>query len=550
MAPRAGVVAIGPTPPGFRISWVPFHPVRPKKMNRIPLLTLAFLLLPPAFMVAQTPIADAKKAVSAEVLKFEEHVVTLSNPFFEGRVPGSNGMEVAKDYMEFWFKQYGLIPSFADANGTANSSWRQPFPMGGKVQVTAEAMQVGNRKLIAAKDFLALPIGGSGTVDAPLVFCGYGIRTGPDGFSNLPEDVDLGGKIAVVFSHEPMNDAGKSKWATARRDWSRRRLTRFKASALGRVGAKGLIVIPAPGVADPEAATLDRGRATRVRADAIPVMHVTAAVGGELLANAGQSPMDLRKMADAGTAMLPLQTKASISATVELERTMAENVAGTIPGRGALKDEIVIIGAHLDHLGMGYFGSREGSGKLHPGADDNATGAAAVIMLAERLVKHYASLPADQPARSIVCVAWSAEESGLNGSRFYVNNPIGKIEDHALCINFDMIGRVEGKRLKFAGTTSGTGMEAWLAPIIEGCPLELQTSSRMSGGSDHMSFMQKRVPYLFSINDLHADYHTSRDTSNKINCADGVEVIDLYEKVGKTIATLPEKPKWVGRARR
>ena len=519
-------------------------------MNRIPVFVTACLLLLPPALVAQTPIADAKKAVSAEVLKFEEHVVTLSNPFFEGRVPGSNGMEVAKDYMEFWFKQYGLVPSFSDEKGNANGSWRQPFPLGGKVQVSAEAMQVGDRKLIAAQDFLALPIGGSGKVDAPLVFCGYGIRTGPDGFSNLPGDVDLDGKIAVVFSHEPMDDAGKSQWATARRDWSRRRLTRFKASALGRVGAKGLIVIPAPGVSDPEAGILDRGRATRVRSDAIPVMHVTAAVGKEILKDSGKSAMDLRKMSDAGEAMLPLQTKVSISATVELERTMAENVAGTIPGRGALKDEIVIIGAHLDHLGMGYFGSRGGSGKLHPGADDNATGAAAVIMLAERLAAHYKSLPPDQPARSIVCVGWSAEESGLNGSRFYVNNPIGKIEDHALCINFDMIGRVEGKRLKFAGTTSGTGMEAWLEPIIKGSDLELQTSSRMSGGSDHMSFMQKQVPYLFSINDLHADYHTPRDTSDKINCVDGVKVIDLYESVGKIISTLPEKPKWVGRSRR
>lgn len=527
-------------------------------MNRILPLAIACLLVAPAVLIAQgdaanngTPIADAKKQVSAEVLKFEEHVVTLANPFFEGRVPGSNGMEVAKDYMEFWFKKYGLVPAFADEKGKPNQSWRQPFPLGGKVSVTAESMTVGGTALVAEKDFLALPLGGSGSVEAPLVFCGYGILTGPRGeFSNLPKGADLSGKIAVVFSHEPLKEDGTSQWARTPGRFTRRRLARFKSNELRKLGAKGMIVIPPPGVKDAAASKLNRGRARRVREGAIPVMHVTSDVGEKLIAGTGKSLMGLRKMADAGESMLTLKTGVSMSATVEVERVMAENVAGMIPGRGALKNEIVIVGAHLDHLGMGYFGSRGGTGNLHPGADDNATGAAAVIMLAERLMKHYASLPPDQPARSIVCVGWDAEESGLNGSRFYVDNPIGKIEDHALCINFDMIGRVVNKRLKFAGTTSGTGMEAWLNPIIEDCPLELQTSGRMSGGSDHMSFMQKQVPYLFSINDLHGDYHTPRDTSNKINCVDGVRVVDLYEKIGKVISTLPDKPKWVGRRNR
>ena len=519
-------------------------------MKTIVTLSILALLVAPQLLPGQdTPIADAKKQVSAEVLKFEEHVVTLANPFFEGRVPGTNGMKVARDYMEFWFKQYGLVPAFNGEDGSPNGSWLQPFPMGGSAKVTSESMTVNGKTLAPEKDFVALTSGGSGDISAPLVFCGYGIRRGPDGFQSVPDDADLNDKVAVIFSHEPMKADGTSQWATDRRPWSRRRLTRFKARALGQMGAKAVIVVSAPGVKDASAGELERGRASRRSNNAIPVVHVTTAVGEFLAKGSGKSLMALREMADKGTAMVPMKAKAKISTEVEMDQLMAYNVAGMIPGQGKLKDEIVIIGAHLDHLGMGYFGSRSGPGKLHPGADDNATGAAAVIMLGERLAKYYKTLPADQPRRSIVCVGWDAEESGLNGSRYYVNNPIGKIEDHALCINFDMIGRVVEKRLTFAGADSGTGMQEWLKPIMEACPLTLRTN-RGSGGSDHASFISKQVPYLFSINDLHNDYHTPRDTSAKINCVDGVRVVDLYEAIGKKIATLPEKPKWAGRSRR
>lgn len=515
-------------------------------MNRIPVLLLASVLAA-GFAVAQdAPIQAAKAKVSDEVRKFEEHVVTLANPFFQGRVPGTRGMEIAREYMEFWFKEYGLQPAFADESGNARKSWLQGFPLGGKMKVMSESLTVGGAALDAGSDYVAMNIGGSGASSADLVFCGYGIGRGPDGYTSLPKDANLEGKIAVIFSHEPMDDGGQSKFATRPGRWSRHRLARFKARWLEGKKASAVIIINAPGAKGVDGSKLDRGTSSRP-SRVIPVFHMTTEAGQKLVAGSGKSLMDLRRMADAGPCMVDLEARVHVAAEVKRDTMMAYNVGGLIPGAGALADQIVMVGAHLDHLGMGNFGSRDRQNagkKLHPGADDNATGAAAVIMLAERLKKAYDAMPADAPRRTLVFVGWDAEESGLNGSAYYVNNPIAPIEKHALLINFDMIGRVTNKRLRLAGVTSGTGMEEWLTPIIEECPLTLLTQGRGSGGSDHMSFMRKRVPYLFSINDLHGDYHTPRDTSWKINCVDGVKVIDLYEKIMNKAAVIKEQPRW------
>ena len=217
----------------------------------------------------------------------------------------------------------------------------------------------------------------------------------------------------------------------------------------------------------------------------------------------------------------------------------AENVGGVLAGRGALKDEWIVIGAHLDHLGLGFYGARDARrvGEVHPGADDNATGSAAVLMLADKLAQSYAALPAGTDARSILFVGFDAEETGLHGSGHYVRNPIAPLEKHALMINFDMIGRIVNKRLSVQGSNSALGMEEWLKPIFDESPLDV-VEAPIPGGSDHMMFMNKRVPYLFAIiADFHMDYHTPDDVSWKINREDAVRTIDMFHQIGLTAAT-------------
>ena len=248
----------------------------------------------------------------------------------------------------------------------------------------------------------------------------------------------------------------------------------------------------------------------------------------------GEDLMALRRKADLAGVVQPLGKSAHLVGKVEVTSLMAANVGGVLPGRGSLADEVLVLGAHLDHLGMGNFSSRDKANagkKLHPGADDNASGVTAVMMIADRLVKDYAAMPADQPLRTIVFLALDAEESGLNGANYYVNNPLPghKIEQHALMCNFDMIGRITNKRLSISGTGSAEGLDVWAEPYFERSPLDIVSQKGVTPNSDHYSFYRMDVPVLFGIiADFHDDYHTPRDVSAKLNRVDAVNTIYLF----------------------
>jgi Zn-dependent M28 family amino/carboxypeptidase len=210
-------------------------------------------------------------------------------------------------------------------------------------------------------------------------------------------------------------------------------------------------------------------------------------------------------------------------------------------GKGALAEELVIIGAHLDHLGMGEFGSRSGPGELHPGADDNASGSAAILMLADKLKAEYDAMPQGAEARSILFILFSGEESGLHGSHFYVNNPPYALADTALMINFDMIGRIQNRRLQIGGTASSAGLLELVQAQTGNSELEVVIPEGRGGGSDHLPFMQKKVPYLFgAIADFHDDYHTPRDVASKINRVDAVRTVHLFRDIALAAATAPD----------
>ena len=233
---------------------------------------------------------------------------------------------------------------------------------------------------------------------------------------------------------------------------------------------------------------------------------------------------------------------AVLHAEIDREIVYAENVGGVLRGKGDLADEWLVMGAHIDHIGMGDFGSRWGSGKLHPGADDNASGTAGVLLLADLLAQSYAELPEDADARSIVFICFDAEESGLNGSRYYVNNPIVPLEDHALMGNFDMIGRITNERLLLSGMETGEGLPDMLQPAMDRTELELVIPTSMNGASDHSSFLSKGVPVLFSIiADFHDDYHTPSDEVWKINTEDATRACHLYSGDRPALVTSSER---------
>ena len=258
-------------------------------------------------------------------------------------------------------------------------------------------------------------------------------------------------------------------------------------------------------------------------------------------------------MADKGRIVVALKGKTTINVDVEITgQKLAENVGGLIPGKGKLASEIIVVGAHIDHLGVGNFGSRarDQRGTIHPGADDNASGAAALIMMAERLVKYYDNLPEGADARTILLVGLDAEEQGLHGASHYTRSPLVPLDRHALMINFDMIGRITDHRLRMDGVNSGEGLANLVDPLIEASPLKIIKGKRIMMASDHAVFYSAGVPILFSIIDpFHDEYHTPQDTAAKINAFDGARVVELYTEIAKKVAQHPKRISFKKRVR-
>jgi hypothetical protein len=480
---------------------------------------------------------------SEDVRIYNDHLVTLASPFMEGRVPGSRGMEIAREYCEFWLSEAGLEPAFDVEGRIGERSYRQVFPLGGSTEVVSHALEIEGAELAPGEDFTATAMGASGDATGELVFVGYSIQDGPDGYSSFSEEDDLTGKVALMLRFEPATAEGTSRWSD--QAWSGRAGFNTKIRAIRDRNPAAVIIVNTPGTFDPRANSLLTPDTSAGRPLSVPVLHMTTEAGGRLLAAAGAPDlMTLRKAADEGRAVRDLGADVTVRARMEREELLAENVGGLLPGKGELADELIVIGAHLDHLGEGYFGSRagaDGRGKLHPGADDNASGSAAILMLADQLAADYQQLGEDDNARSILFMLFDAEESGLNGSRYYVNNPIRDWEQHALMINFDMIGRITNNRLSVSGVGTAEGLEDWLRPLFDDSPLEIVTRGPSGGGSDHLPFLQKQLPILFGIiADFHQDYHTPEDTSYKINRIGAVEAINLFHKILATAAVRTE----------
>ena len=508
-------------------------------------------------------IAEALASVSSDVRQFNEHVTILASPWMEGRLPGTRGMERAMQYMEFYFEKYGLNAPFPreveNADGTmaiqAEASYRQPFRLRKTINVRSAVLKFdGGTGAGAGKasfehgsgaDFTATSLGSGGSIAAPAVFVGYGIDRGPDGYTSFPEDLDLTGKIAVLLRFEPMAENGWSKWRHGAESWTQHTKFSGKVRAAADRGAVGIIIVNPPGTVDARVNSLRPPGGTVSSMLDIPVLHMTTRAGAQLLASSS-SALDLddcRRAADEGTYVVELPGTVSIEIDMGRDETLAENVVAVLPGKGRLADEYIVIGAHLDHLGLGAFMSRaapEIRGKeLHPGADDNASGSAGILLIAEKMAAAYAETEGD--LRSVVFIGFSAEESGLHGSGYYVENPVAPLAQHTLMMNFDMIGRIENKRLKLAGVETGRGLADFVAPIIASSQLSVKTYAHSGGGSDHLKFEAASVPVLFGILEtLHNDRHTPRDVSSLLNRVDAVEAAYLFYDIAMAAAQRSE----------
>jgi hypothetical protein len=217
-----------------------------------------------------------------------------------------------------------------------------------------------------------------------------------------------------------------------------------------------------------------------------------------------------------------------------------QNVVALLRGRDpALRDEYIVIGAHFDHLGREttFAQDPEAGNAIRNGADDNASGTAAVLDLARMLA-------ADPPRRSVIFVNFSAEELGVLGSSWFVNHPPVPLERIVAMINFDMVGRLRNDKLIVYGTATATELKG----IVDSANAAAGSAMfRISGGgdgygpSDQSSFYAKDIPVLHFFTDLHEDYHRATDDADKINAGGEARVVDLALRVARAVADRPER---------
>ncbi len=521
--------------------------------------TLAMCLLNGGFLFSSSQAEDPKEQQDVVQAKKDyevdkealERVTTdiriLASEEFGGRQPGKPGIQLAEDYLVKHYTEIGLKP-------LANGTYLQEFEVGRQLKLDPESARLvlhgpADTKLEfeLGKDWAALNSRSNPEIKgADLVFVGFGLAASELNFDEYA-NVDVKDKVVVLIRTEPQ---GKSEQSVFHRDTPTRHASiRTKVTAARRAGAVAVILVndtqTAPDEAHDDLVSSDLlgsmvipfAQIKRSKFEAL--LETTAILGG-----GGEAFHTLTHIEDHIDDQLEPISQPVVGWTVDYEAKFissgikTNNVIGVLEGEGPLANETIVIGAHYDHLGDGAYGSRApGRREIHYGADDNATGTAAVVELARRFAKRD-----KKPERRMVFICFSAEEMGLLGAVHYVANPEFPLEDTAMMINFDMIGWLREKNVHVLSWNSSAQFEPVLDRCGEELGLEVVKPRSSIGGSDHMPFNSRQIPNLFFHTGLHEVYHTPEDNFESINCEGAVHVIDFSEKVIEQMMAIEKRP--------
>ncbi|QDU08325.1 M20/M25/M40 family metallo-hydrolase [Gimesia aquarii] len=218
------------------------------------------------------------------------------------------------------------------------------------------------------------------------------------------------------------------------------------------------------------------------------------------------------------------------------------NIIGIIPGNDPeLKKEYVVIGAHYDHVGYGKpSNSRGGVGQIHNGADDNASGTAALLEVIQALSKHK-----EVPGRSLMFVFWDAEEMGLLGSKYWVDHPNIPLDQISVYLNLDMVGRLNGKPLNLFGSRSSKGLRSFAVKCNHReTGVKIRFNNAVRPDSDHWPFYKRGIPFLMLHTGKHEDYHRPEDDAHKVDYAGAQKCAQLLAQLTLDFSLQKEKPKY------
>jgi Tol biopolymer transport system component/Zn-dependent M28 family amino/carboxypeptidase len=445
----------------------------------------------PAAAAGDRPSAPETAAAD----RFAAAVGYLAADEREGRGVGTKGLEDAARWVEGQLQAAGVEPGIAGA-------WRQPFQV--TTQVTRKpdtAIELDGQKL-AEDDATPVAASASATVSGELVPVGWGIVDEATRLDDY-QGAQVKGKLALVHRFVP--PAAKLDAANT----SRLGDLRYKAFIARGKGAIGLVVVDDGDQAQDEA-PLPRLAAAESESQ-IPIVVVTRKAAARLAKG---------------------QHKARLAVALDHVRTDTSNVIGVIrAGAAARLPGAVIVGAHLDHLGMGGGASAldPGVNAVHNGADDNASGVAGLLEVARHVSQHRGDIVHD-----VYLIAFSGEEMGDLGSEFYVKHPVST-EPIVAMINMDMIGRMKMNKLYVNGGESAREWRDLVAPACADQRVDCTIGGSGYGPSDHMPFYIAGSPVLFFFTGSHSDYHTATDDADKINAIGGAKAAAIAGAV--TVAT-------------
>lgn len=521
-------------------------------------IALYGLLLAAIWSAAQTDVEKGYNAITTEAVKGQ--LEFLASDWTEGRAVGTRGEYMAADYIASMLQTYGVKP-FGDeirsrpsrremmsgARPAVSTSYFQNFSL---IQYEPGAEQsfsviAGGDNSQSAVNFgyqtdFYVRTGSVGqTAQAPLVFAGYGYENKDNNYSDLKK-LDMKGKIAVILEGFPgCKDSASTafkKFAPEGR-YAQYYLEREKVQRLEKAGVVAIVMVNPD--ADPTLSWAKNSiypvKGAYYEADQplssyydksmtmpgdslsanIPVFTVTPRVANDIISGTG---IDLRKFESVtAQSMQPssrdlMGKSVAFKTTVKSEIVKARNVLGYIEGEN--KDEFIVVGGHYDHLGK-Y------DGFIWNGADDNASGTVGVMTIAKAF-----AATGKKPKKSIVFAAWTAEEKGLYGSKYFVQQAKKKNMNVVLNLNYDMIARdTDNDSLKnmasMVYTKANAGIEDLTRKNIDSYDLNLDVSYRASerpgGGSDHAPFAEAGIPVFYFMAAMHPDYHQPSDELDKIN---------------------------------
>ncbi|HWP93670.1 MAG TPA: M20/M25/M40 family metallo-hydrolase [Thermodesulfobacteriota bacterium] len=474
------------------------------------LLLLFFLILP--FSAESHKNVENPGITAQEILS---HVRYLASDELKGRKAGTEGCEKAADYIATNFKRIGLKPLGENGTYLQDFSFTSGIKLGKRNYFAIESR---NRRseLEPGSDFLPLGFSASGNIHGELVFAGYGISAPKLNYDDYTE-LDVRDKIVMVLRYTPDPKSPFFEFASLR----------YKAINAREKGAKGIIFV-APFSQEEE--YLGGLRYDLSFTDSgIQAVMLKKAIAEEIFRAVGENGKDLElKLSKKKTHSFYMPgVKVHIQTELIKENSVTSNVVGFLPGSDPYsKNEVIIVGAHYDHIGLGDRASRgiedRTKGKIHNGADDNASGVAGLLELADYFSHNRSSLK-----RSILFIAFSAEELGLLGSSHYVKNPAIPLERTVAMINMDMIGRMEKDTLTVLGAGSSPRWKPLLDKANSNFNLALKISDSGFAPSDQTVFYARDIPVLQFFTGVHQDYHTPDDDWQKINTEGIKKILEL-----------------------